>query len=193
MGVFFITLIIAVVLYNVGFFDPKAAGLAVYATPESDVYVNNERAGRTPYVGILPPGRISLRIIVDEGEIYATELGLVSGVETVVSRRLFEGKTGGYVASYRSSGKNKPALSVTTDPLGATVIVNRSEAREAPVMFDNLSLGTHTVVVTKRGFMDETIEISAETGHVLELNVKLLPVVSDERDEFDELKESDSF
>jgi PKD domain-containing protein/PEGA domain-containing protein len=67
------------------------------------------------------------------------------------------------------------ALSVASDPAGATVYVDGERQGATPVELKGLAPGDHRVTVVKDGFLDNSRVMSLRTGQSHDLEVKLTP------------------
>jgi PKD domain-containing protein/PEGA domain-containing protein len=67
------------------------------------------------------------------------------------------------------------ALSVASDPAGATVYVDGESHGATPVELKDLAPGDHRVTVVKDGFLDNSRVMSLRTGQSHDLQVKLTP------------------
>jgi PKD repeat protein len=67
------------------------------------------------------------------------------------------------------------ALSVASDPVGATVYVDGEPRGAAPVEVKDLPPGDHRVTVVKDGFLDNSRVMSLRAGQSQDLRVKLTP------------------
>jgi PKD repeat protein len=67
------------------------------------------------------------------------------------------------------------ALSVASDPVGATVYVDGESHGATPVELKDLAPGDHRVTVVKDGFLDNSRVMSLRTGQSHDLQVKLTP------------------
>jgi hypothetical protein len=67
-------------------------------------------------------------------------------------------------------------LTITSEPSGATVIVDGQEVGTTPLEKYVLPIGTHEVIVKKDGYKEETFNVSIQAGKELSFNVELSPL-----------------
>jgi hypothetical protein len=179
--VIFFVGIIALILKYV---QPTAAGILVESNPISDVYINNEFVGRTPYKKNRPPEEIVLKMIpegVDSSITYETKIVLVSGVETVIRRDFGPGSiSAGEIVSFEKSHKGNAGLAVVSIPDAVQVSINSEHKGFAPYKSSNTPQGEHTLTLTMEGYESRTIKIRTHKNYNLTAIVSLAPVLQPE-------------
>lgn len=184
-----IGLIIAGVLYFVGYFNPKSAGLYIETIPNASVFINNEEVGRTPYKATSEQGDLTIKLVPESFETplapYETKVRLVSGVETIITREF--GQTsdfaGGEVLSFEKVDESQTGLSVITDPDSGQVVIDGSVRGFAPYKTTSLTEGEHLLEIKREGYIDRTMNINIRSGYKLTAVVKLAPSPEEEEAE----------
>ena len=124
----------------------------VDTTPNSNVYIDGNFMGKTPYKGTNAAGQISLRLvpsITDQNLIaYETKVNLVSGIQTVVRREFgtAEDLSSGDVISFDKTGGDAAGLVV---------------------------ISSHTITVKSQGFTDRIMSVKTQAGYRLTVFAKL--------------------
>jgi uncharacterized protein YgiM (DUF1202 family) len=165
--------------FLIGYLKPKPGGILVDTTPGSDVYINGNLVGKTPYQGINIAGQISLKlvpIITDQNLIaYETKINLVPGIQTVVRREFApsEEASSGDVISFNKSGGNLSGLSVTSTPDNSQVLLDGVAQGFSPYSLTSISSGSHQITVKSPGYTDRTMSVKTQAGYKLMIFAKL--------------------
>jgi hypothetical protein len=72
----------------------------------------------------------------------------------------------------------KGALSVTSDPAGATIFVDNKSLGTSPFMTDNITTGDHLVIIRMDGYQDYSTSILVTAGATRTVSATLLPSTS---------------
>jgi hypothetical protein len=174
-------MIVAAVLYFIGYFNPTSAGLYIESIPNASVFVNNEEVGRTPYKATSDQGEMTIKLVPESFETplapYETKISLVSGVETIITREF--GQTtelsGGEVLSFERVDESQTGLSVITNPDSGQVIIDGSVKGFAPFRTTSLTEGEHLLEIKREGYITRGISINIQPGYKLIAVVKLAP------------------
>jgi hypothetical protein len=70
----------------------------------------------------------------------------------------------------------KGALSVTSDPAGATISVDNTSLGISPLTANDIALGNHLVTITMEGYQDYSTSILVSAGTTSNVSATLLPV-----------------
>ena len=142
------------VLFVVGYFRPKIAGIYIETTPSATVYINGQQVGRTPYKDTMDPGEITIKLIPDSFENplapYENRISLVTGVETVVKRNFgeFDETSEGEVISFEKIGKEEVGLVVVTIPNSVQLVIDGYQKSITPHKTSSISEGEHVLKLT---------------------------------------------
>ena len=173
--------IIGVVLFVVGSFKPKSAGITIESIPASSVIIEGEQVGRTPYSGTRKPGEITIKLIPESFEAplapFETKVTLVAGIETVVKREFGETDetSSGEIISFEKIGGKEASLSVVSIPDAAQISIDGSIRGFAPYKTSSIVPGEHQVIVYAPGFTEKSFSLRATEGYKLTAVVKLKP------------------
>ena len=120
----------------------------------------------TPYTyqGV-PQGSHEITITLDGYLPYSTTISVASGAESVISAALSQ-----------ENAKSTGSLSVSSDPTGATVTLDGTQAKKTPYTYTNLQPGTYLVEIKKDGYTSYTKTTSVTSGIESEISASLNPV-----------------
>lgn len=174
-------LVSAIVLFLVGRFKPKGAGIAIETIPIASVFIDGVLAGRTPYEEVREPGEVIIKLVPDSFDKplapYETKATLVSGVKTVIKWEFGEtsGKSGGETVSFERVGRDETGLSVVTIPSSAQVVIDGNTRGFAPYKTSSVATGEHTLLISSEGYVDRTIRLKTHNGYKLTAIIQLIP------------------
>jgi hypothetical protein len=179
--VVFITFLVVITtaFFLINYFKPKPGGLMVDTTPNSNVYIDGNFMGKTPYKGTNAAGQISLRLvpsITDQNLIaYETKVNLVSGIQTVVRREFgtAEDLSSGDVISFDKTGGDAAGLVVISTPDNSQVLVDGVPQGFSPYNLSSVTSGSHTITVKSQGFTDRIMSVKTQAGYRLTVFAKL--------------------
>lgn len=184
---------VGAVLFALEYFQPKGAGIFIETTPESTVYIDGERVGRTPYRETHPAQEIIVKLIPESFETplvpYETKITLTPGVETVVRRQFGETEdvSSGEIVSFEKTEKDETSLVVVSIPDNAQVYLDGEISGFAPYRTSAIVPGEHTLRVGSTGYEDKNLLVNTQEGYKLTAVVKLatsdVVVVEEEVDE----------
>ncbi len=174
---------------NIPFLNGKAALTVNTPLGKSEVYLNGEKIGETPYSAEnLNPGEYELEIkkITDTENFYtdfSDTIMLVDNTRTFIEVEI--GPTDQFTSIkkfyYQETGGQSKLL-INTQPENSTIWIDEVRYGEAPVTNDSLNPGRHDLKVEADGY--ETIEstIITREGYTLIADVQLMakPVILDE-------------
>lgn len=153
--------------------------LRIESTPPASVFLDNKHLGRTPYKDKVPAGSYTMKI-VPEGttQQLASWQGPVSvgpNLLTYVNASLAESELASAVDVLwleKISGK-AAELSVTTNPDGASVLIDDETKGVTPLSLTDITTGDHSVTVTSPGFLSRTLKIKTTPGYRVIAYLKL--------------------
>lgn len=175
--------VVGVVLFAIGYFNPTSAGLFIETVPNSSVFIDGEEVGRTPFKTTRKPVEIELRLIPESFEKplvpYETRVSLVSGVETVVTREFGETDelSAGEVVSFEKVSRDETSLSVVTIPDSAQILIDGVARGFSPIKTSSVNPGEHLLKVDLKGYIERNLNIKLEQGYKLTALIKLIPDV----------------
>lgn len=173
--------IIIATLYFTGYFNPKGAGIFIETSPVSNVYINGEQVGKTPYKEIHDPGDIVVKLVPESFDIplapYETSLRLVPGVETVVTREFGESDdmSSGEVVSFEEVASDETSVAIVSIPDTAQVSIDGVVQGHSPYKTSTITESDHTITVSSPGYIERNIDITPVKGYMLTAFVQLLP------------------
>ena len=193
--------VVGVVLFIVGSFKPKAAGITIESIPASSVIIDGEQVGRTTYSGTRKPGEITVKLIPESFEAplapFETKVTLVAGIETVIKREFGESdeSSSGEIISFEKIGGKEASLSIVSIPDAAQISIDGSIRGFAPYKTSSIVPGEHQVIVYAPGYSEKSFSLRATEGYKLTAVVKLKPngeeVISDETESPEEPKQEE--
>ena len=157
----------------------KLGELRVESAPATSVFLDNKHLGRTPFKDKVAAGAYTMKI-VPEGttQQLASWQGSVSvgpNLLTYVNANLAESELASAVDVLwleKISGKTSE-LSVTTNPDGASVLVDDETRGVTPLSLTDITTGDHSVTVTSPGFLSRTLKIKTTPGYRVIADLKL--------------------
>ncbi len=157
----------------------KLGELRVESAPAASVFLDNKHLGRTPFKDKVAAGAYTMKI-VPEGttQQLASWQGSVSvgpNLLTYVNANLAESELASAVDVLwleKISGKTSE-LSVTTNPDGASVLVDDENRGVTPLSLTDIATGDHSVTVTSPGFLSRTLKIKTTPGYRVIAYLKL--------------------
>ena len=171
-----IVVLIAILLSVFNFLVPKGAGI--------------EEVGRTPFSTVRKPGEVVIKIIPDSFGTplppYETKTTLVSGVQTVLRRKIAESEdiSEGELISFERIDKGQLGMAIVSDPESAQISIDGQVRGFSPYNSSNISEGEHSLSVSANGYVTRSIQVKAVSGYKLIALVKLArssePINTDE-------------
>ncbi len=121
----------------------------------------------------LSAGEYNLKLIGGE-QIYQTKVELLGGTQTVVRREFGPSDTfsSGEVLWFEKTG-NPAAISITSDPDGASVKIDGQDFGKTPLLIEDLEAGTHDLHLSKDFFETRKISVKTADGYQLRISSKL--------------------
>ncbi|MDZ7360216.1 MAG: PEGA domain-containing protein [candidate division KSB1 bacterium] len=133
--------------------------------PDAEVVLDGRRVGSTPYQGKnLKPGRYTILVSKDGFETYSGSIEIRPGQTTPLLVSL---------KAVISAGQ----ISVTSDPEGATILLDGREAGTTPQELTNIPAGGHEIVLRKKGYKDYAASVTVapqQTQNVVANLVRLM-------------------
>ncbi len=160
-------------------FIKPPAGLEIATIPSATVFIDGDNKGTTPYSDKnVKPGTYTLKLVPTSGENllpYETKLTLTSKASTIISRTFASSEldTSGYTLSLQEVASGGTYLSIISEPDHVNISID-----DKPNGFTSLSKlesspGSHTLIATSPGYVDQTISVNTVKGYNLIVNFKL--------------------
>lgn len=182
---FLIPLIITTVFLAVAFYSARNSGkgaLQVTSIPDSAVFINGERVGRTPMCKcdsqtMLSSGEYTIRLVPDDKTLgpFENKIAISKSVLTVVDRSFGTGATsdGSIVTLRPLSSNDELELFIASFPEKATVFLDKNPSGETPILLKNISASDHEIKLKKNGYREKVIRIRTVSGYRLTATVFL--------------------
>ncbi|MBN1263739.1 MAG: PEGA domain-containing protein [Candidatus Pacebacteria bacterium] len=170
---------------------PSKGALQISSTPESEVFLNGEKSGITPYfndklevkeyaVKLVPTENAGfLAEMASESEnwpVWESNISLAANVITSVNYQLAPEEelfSGEILALEKISDSKTSALAVVSLPDGALVKINNDSKGFSPISVDGLSPGNYQITISSPGFAEKTISAQTIVGYKLTVSVQL--------------------
>lgn len=171
--------LVAAILFSLSYFKEKPGGILVQTSPVSDVYINGNLLGKTPYSGTFKAGEMALKLVPgapDQNLIaYETKITLTPGIETIVRREFgkSEDDSSGDVLYFDKIGGRDTGLIVISTPENAQVSIDGLPQGFAPFKTSNISPAQHQITVKAPGYIDRVMTVKTLEGFRLSLYAKL--------------------
>ena len=155
------------------------AGLEITTTPASTVFLNNENKGETPYINKdLKPGDYTLKLVASSGDNltpYETKLSLTSKASTIINHTFAPSEldASGYTLQLQEDLSGGTFLSVISDPDTVNVTLDDKPSGFTPLSKIAITPGSHSLVATSPGYLEQTLPVNAVKGYNLIVNFKL--------------------
>lgn len=179
MGVIILVILIAGLLFFVGYFSPKPGGVRIETNPKATVMIDGILVGETPYEGTHKAGKMLLRLVPqgasEELIAYESSIMVASGAQTVVGRNFksTEDDSSGYVISFEKTKSKDSAISIVSQPDGAQVLVDGVSRGFSPFINSAIAPAMHEVAIKLPNYSDFSITIRTIVGYKLSLYAKL--------------------
>lgn len=160
-------------------FVKPPAGLEINTTPASTVFLNGENKGETPYSDKnVKPGTYTLKLVPASGvnlASYETKLTLTSKASTVISRNFTQSEldASGYTLQLQEEASGGTFISVISDPDTVNVTLDDKPSGFTPLSKLAIMPGSHSLLVTSPGYLEQTLSVNAVKGYNLIVNFKL--------------------
>jgi len=169
-------------LYILDFFNQQKSGILITSEPVSDIYINGQFVGVTPYESEINPGEIIIKIRPQQAsetifDDYETKIDLVPGVKTII-KRIFksddDGSSGATVSFEKISGDDS-LITVISVPDRAKIFIDDKLQGYTPLRL-SIPAGDHDLSVQSDGYIDVSLPVKVYKGFKLTASVKLAKV-----------------
>jgi uncharacterized protein YgiM (DUF1202 family) len=174
-----LALVVAAIARYVANRGPKQGELRVESIPVSSVFLDDKNIGKTPYKEKVNAGEYTLKIIPESVTEQLTpwqgKVTVGQNLLTYVNAALSESEltTAVDLVWLEKITSKVSELSVTTNPDGATVLVDDVIKGVTPLSLQDITPGDHNVSVTSVGFVTRMLKIKTTEGYRLVANLKL--------------------
>jgi len=176
-----IVIVIAVVVRWLNNRGPKQGELRVDSQPAAAVFLDNKNIGRTPLPKdfSIDAGEYTIKLVPESATTQMTSwegrITVGANLLTYVNANLSESEltTAVDVMWLEKITSKNSELSVTTNPDGATVLVDDQTKGVTPLSVADIPAGDHTLSITSSGFVSRTLKIKTTPGYRLIANLKL--------------------
>jgi hypothetical protein len=161
------------------FLTSKKAALQVNAEPQSNVFLNGNHVGQTPYYDEnLKPGEYVVKIQSNSYPSMPWEANVVlhPQVVSVVNRTFGESleKSSHYIIQMESlADKNSSEIAVVTTPDNVIVKLDNQPEGFSPLSLKDLSEGEHTITLSAPSYKDEQININVKASYKMIISASL--------------------
>ena len=162
-------------LFLIGYFKPKPGGILVSSTPVSNVFVNGNLVGKTPYEGTFKAGEISIKLVpetLDKNYIpYETKTNLISGVKTVIKREFGDNgeESSGDMVSFEKEVGKTASLIVTSTPDNSQVSIDGTPKGFSPFKLSTITPGEHQISIKSAGYLERNLTVKIVEGYRLSI------------------------
>ncbi len=176
LGVLIIVFILIRVLGNRG---PKFGELRVDSQTSSSIFLDNKNIGKTPFKDKVNVGEYTIKIVPDstvsQTISWQGKISVGQNLLTYVNANLSDSDltTAVDIVWLEKITSKQSELSVTTNPDGATILVDDVSRGVTPLSIQDIAPGEHSVSVTNVGFLTRSIKIKTTAGYRVIANLKL--------------------
>jgi hypothetical protein len=142
---------------------PSRAGIEIEASPQADVYINDQKVGQTPYEDMtLEGGRYTIRLVADDLE-YEKKIDIEPGTVYYINRELSNqpNQEAGEIV-YLENGVT--GIGIISTPTSANITLDGQDKGETPSSIQDISQGDHEIVIAKPGYESRVIPIKIVDG-----------------------------
>jgi uncharacterized protein YgiM (DUF1202 family) len=176
-----IGLVGGLILFLLGVFTPKGAGILIKTTPTATVFINGEEVGQTPYEATREAGEVTVKLVPQAGTTplapYETRVTLSPKIQTIINREFAatEEASRGEIISFERVGGKEASLAVVSIPDSAEVYIDGKQIGFAPYKTSLFAAGDHQVILKAPNYTERTLSVRTVAGYKLTAVVKLAP------------------
>lgn len=159
--------------------SPRTGELKVDSVPVASIFLDSKHIGRTPFQDKVTAGEYTIKIVpestIAQSASWEGKITVGPNLLTYVNANMSDSELTSAVDLLwleKTSGK-KSELSVTTNPDGATIMVDDQTKGVSPLTIDDLAPGDHSLSVTSPGFAARNLKIRITSGFKLIATFKL--------------------
>jgi len=174
-------ILIGLIVKNKFFGRPGPGALQISTTPKATVFIDGTQVGVTPFFDDkLKSGEHTVKLVpeatTDNLVSWEGKVNLTPGILTAINRNFATSEafsSGEIIWLEKISSRDKSSLSVISTPDQAVVKVDSEPKGFSPVLVENLSPGSHQLIVGTPGYEERTISAKTVAGYKLIVNVQL--------------------
>lgn len=158
---------------------PKQGELRVDSQPTATIFLDNKNIGKTPYKDKITVGEYTIKLVAESAgaQVADWEGRIIIGTNllTYVNANLSDSEltTAVDIVWLEKITSKLSEVSVTTNPDGATMLVDDVSRGVTPLSVADITSGDHSLSVTSQGFLSRTLKIKTTSGYRLIANLKL--------------------
>lgn len=150
---------------------PKKLAIQVFSSPVARVFLDNRDVGSTPYQSEnVGKSEVTLRLQAS-GSAWVGGVKLTPGTISVVNRELSDNPLFGAGEIITLEGGR--GIFVLSIPDEAEVEIDGKKIGTTPVLDEDLPVGEHRVVVSKKDHISRAVKVKTHEGHKLVLSMQL--------------------
>lgn len=197
IGLVIVLITFLLVFFLVGYFKPKAAGLLIETTPQSQVFLNNEMVGNTPFEITREPGEVVVKLVPQSKDLtsFETKIDLVEGIKTVLKREFgkTEEESSGIIISFqKETNKKQTSIAIISIPDASQVSIDGLVKGFTPFKTTNILPSDHEITITVPNYKEGRYLLKTVEGYKLTAIVKLAPDKEKKENEKKEEKDEDN-
>lgn len=162
---------------SIPFFQKKYGALQITTNPQSEVYLDDEKIGETPFKKEdLKVKEYSVKLIPQQGLEWQTRITLNSNITTVINYEFeqeLDYSSGSILTLEPLINSEAVEIALITNPDNAAVKLDGQPKGFAPLQIKNVEAGNHTLVISAPGYKQKQIDIKAVKGHKLTVEIQL--------------------
>lgn len=157
----------------------KQGELRVESQPVASIFLDNKHIGRTPYRDKITAGEYTIKLVpesaVDGTASWQGRIAVGPSLLTYINGTLSDSEltTAVDILWLTKITSRQSEISVTTNPDGATLLVDNETKGITPLSISDIAPGDHKISLASPGFASRTINIKTTAGYKLIVSVKL--------------------
>ncbi len=172
-------IVVGAVIHYLGTRGPKTGELRVESQPDASIFLDDKNIGKTPFRDKIDVGDYTLKLVpnstTSELNSWEGKVSVGQNLLTYVNANLSESDLTTAVDEVwlEKITSKTSELSVTTNPDGATVLVDDVVKGVTPLSLQDITTGDHDISITNTGFLTRTLKIKTTPGYRLIASFKL--------------------
>jgi len=179
LGLFIVIIVVIVGMKLLANRGQKQGVLKVDSNPTVSIFVGNKHAGRSPFEDKVDSGDLSVRLVPESTTVslspWQGTVKISPNLLTYINATLSDSEftTAVDVIWLEKISSKQSEMSITSNPDGATVILDGDTKGVSPLSLTNISAGDHTLTISSAGFTARTLKVRTTAGYKLFADVKL--------------------
>lgn len=129
-------------------------------TPDTEIYVNGQRRGTSSWSGSLTAGTYSVE-------------GRLGGYHSTNAQSVVLGECESQTLTLPALQRMVGSLNVSYTPANAEVWLDGKQLGTSPDVFSDIGVGTHSLIIKKDGYQEETVNVTVTENKVEEVSGSL--------------------